>query len=386
MMREVADELNQRGHKVSVVTSQPEDYLSADLMQKVQTEVSFENGVRVIRIKRLHAHKANYIMRGLAEISMQHRFQQKANKYIKEKVDAVIVYTPPLPLAMVGSKIKKKYNARYLLNVQDIFPQNAIDLGIIKNGLIKMFFEWMEKRAYEEADKITAHSENNMKFLIDRKGVPEEKITSLWNWIDLTPYTSIERKGLFRKRYGLENKFIFLFGGIMGPSQHLDFILQVAKELIEIEDICFLLVGDGSEKERLQKIAQSMSLKNVIFQPLVSKEEYPFLVKDADVGLACLSNKNRTPVYPGKILSYMAASIPIVAFLNSQSDGHHIIKEAKCGYSMLSNGYKKAAELIMKVYNEKESLDQYGRNGFNYAKTYFSKEACMDKLEELVQW
>ena len=171
----------------------------------------------------------------------------------------------------------------------------------------------------------------------------------------------------------------------MGPSQHLDFILQVAREVTAIEDICFLFVGNGSEKERLQKTARMFTLKNVIFKPLVSKEEYPFLVKDADVGLACLSNKNKTPVYPGKILSYMAASIPVVAFLNSQSDGHHIIKEAKCGYSTSSNDYRKAAELIMKVYNEKENLEQYGHNGFKYAEAHFSKKTCIDKLEKLIQ-
>ena len=123
-------------------------------------------------------------------------------------------------------------------------------------------------------------------------------------------------------------------------------------------------------------------LQNVVFKPFLSKLEYLLLAKDADVGLACLSRKNRTPVYPRKILGYMAASIPIVALLNKESDGHRIIQQAQCGYSIISNNSKKAAKLIMKVYNEKGNLEQFGRNGFNYAKANFSKKACMDKLME----
>ena len=385
MMREIAEEFVQRGHKVTVVTSQPKAHLSAELPQKPYNELSFENGIQVLRLKTPHTHKTNYVMRGIGEISLTHLFYAKIKKYIKEKIDSVIVYTPPLPLAMVGIKVKRRHRARYLLNIQDIFPQNAIDLGIINNRLVEKFFEWMEKKVYKEADRITAHSENNMRFLINNKSIPEEKIRPLYNWIDLIPYKQIEKKGLYRKRYGLANKFIILFAGVIGPSQGLDLIINVAHELRDISDICFLFVGDGSEKSSLIKTSTDLKLKNVVFKPFVSKEEYPFLVTDADVGLACLSNKNKTPVYPGKILSYMAASIPVIAFLNSQSDGHNIIRESKCGYSILANDYKKAAELIMKVYNEKENLEQFGRNGFNYAKAHFSKKACMDKLEELVK-
>ena len=101
--------------------------------------------------------------------------------------------------------------------------------------------------------------------------------------------------------------------------------------------------------------------------------------------LQSLSIKNRTPVYPGKIMSYMASSIPIVAFLNKESDGHRIIDQAQCGYSLIANNYSKAAKLIMKVYNEKEDMEQLGRNGYNFANANFSKNVCIDKLEELIK-
>ncbi|NIS74385.1 MAG: glycosyltransferase, partial [Deltaproteobacteria bacterium] len=102
-----------------------------------------------------------------------------------------------------------------------------------------------------------------------------------------------------------------------------------ARRVSHLRDIVFLLVGDGIEKNGLEKRVAGLSLENVLFRPFVPKETYPSLVKDADVGLICLSSKNNTPVVPGKLLGYMAASIPVVAFLNRQSDGHRIIEEAR---------------------------------------------------------
>lgn len=385
MMREIAEELTLRGHKVTVVTSEPRDDLMAEGERNRFPEFLVENRVDVIRVRNIHSRKGNYVVRGIAEQMLPNIFFANVKRYVNVRIDAVIVYSPPLPLGMLGIKIKKRYGAKYLLNVQDIFPQNAIDLGIIKNRLLARIFEWMETRTYNGADKITAHSENNRNFLIHKKNVPSKKISSIYNWIDFTRYKEMERTNVFRRRYGLEKKFIFLHAGIMGPAQGLDLVIRAAREVRAITDISFLLVGDGSQKKKLMEMAKDYGLANVIFKPFVSKQEYPFLAKDADVGLACLSNKNRTPVYPGKILGYMAASVPIIGFFNRESDGHHIIQEAKCGYSYLANDHKKAAEVMIKVYNERGNLAQLGHNGYKYALSHFSKKACIDKLENLIK-
>mgnify|MGYP001612667639 FL=1 len=183
--------------------------------------------------------------------------------------------------------------------------------------------------------------------------------------------------------FNIENKFIFLFAGVIGPSQGLDLIIKAAGKIKDVKDICFLIVGDGMEKKRLLKMAEEYSLENVIFKPFVSKDEYPELVKDADVGLVCLSSMNKTPVVPGKILGYMAASIPVVAFLNKESDGHQIIKDADCGYSEISDNVEKAVETIKKIYNERNRLKEYGENGFSYVKENFERNACINRLEEI---
>lgn len=385
LMQELAEGLRDRGHRITVATAYPSHNLASENISPHFKKITVENDIEVLRIKTLPPHMSNYIIRGLSQITLPYIFLYKIKKLIKQKIDVIIVYSPPLPLAIVGWKLKMVHGARYILNVQDLFPQNAVDLGILKNRFLIKIFEHIEKNAYRYADRITAHSENNRTFLNEKKGVSEEKLSVIHNWIDVAPYKNVQKTGRFRELFNVNGKFIFLFAGVIGPSQGLDLIIKVAQRLRQTQDIAFLFVGDGVEKERLTKMTESYGLKNVYFKPFVSKEEYPELVKDADVGLVCLSAKNKTPVVPGKILGYMAASVPVLAFLNKESDGHHVIREAGCGYSEVSDDARKAASLMLRMYQEKERLTEYGKNGFGYAAEHFSKKVCVDKLEDLLQ-
>lgn len=383
IMQELAEGLKDRGYGVTVVTSYPRHNLTDNDKNFHFDRITMEDEVEVLRIKTISPHIANYFLRGISQVILPYLFLYNVKKFIKHKIDVVVVYSPPLPLAVAGRKIRDIYGAKYILNVQDLFPQNAIDLGILKNNMLIRYFEYMEKEAYSQADTIAVHSENNKIYLNERKGVLLDRIKVIHNWIDIEPYSRALRTGRFRRMFNMEDKFIFLFAGVIGPSQGLDLIIKAAGKIKDVKAICFLIVGDGMEKKRLLKMAEEYSLENVIFKPFVSKDEYPELVKDADAGLVCLSAMNKTPVVPGKILGYMAASIPVVAFLNKESDGHQIIKDADCGYSEISDNVEKAVETIKKIYNERNRLKKYGENGFSYVKENFERNACINQLEEI---
>ena len=132
-------------------------------------------------------------------------------------------------------------------------------------------------------------------------------------------------------------------------------------------------------------MANSYGLQNVIFAPFVSKQEYPELLKDVDIGLVCLTSKNKTPVVPGKILGYMAAGVPVVAFLQEESDAHMLIRDANCGYSVVYGDPEKAAKLIMQVYAERDKFKQLGANGIKYASEVFSIEKAIEKIEGILR-
>lgn len=377
LMQELAEGLRNKGFDVTVATTYPEYNLAGDERNKKYAEYTEEAGIKVLRVKTLPHHKVNFIIRGIAQITMPYIFLKKIKHYIN-KVDVIIVYSPPLSLATVGAKLKKVFNARFLLNVQDIFPQNAIDLGILKNAFLIKFFKNMEKKAYINADLIFLHSENNLEFL--KKSNPDiaNKFMVLHNWIDTKQFDGIKRTNKYRKLYGLEGKFIILFAGVMGPSQGLDFVIELAEKVKDLNDLVFLFVGDGMERARLEDLSKNLS--NVVFKPFVSKEEYPYLVKDCDIGLVSLTSKNKTPVVPGKILGYMAAKLPVLAFLNQESDGHLIIKNANCGLSCVHGDIQKAEFLIREIYKNKDELTRYGENGYNYVVSNFDREVCIQKL------
>lgn len=383
LMQELAEELRDRSHRVTVATCYPQHNLPEKTMQPLQTD-AMEEGIRVIRIRTLPAHKGHFIVRGLSQITLPYLFWLELKGRLRGGVDAAVVYSPPLPLWKVGHLAKKAWGAKFILNTQDLFPQNAVDLGILRNPLLVRFFERMEQEAYHHADTVTVHSPSNREFLLRRGHVAASKLTVLHNWVDVQAYHDAAG-GAYREALGLGTSFVLFFGGVLGPSQGLDLLLEAAKGVRHEKQIVFLLAGDGIEKERLMMRARQEDLRNILFHPFVSKEEYGKLLSEVDIGLVCLSSKNKTPVVPGKILGYMSAGVPVAAFLNRESDGHQIIRDAACGCSEVSDDPQKAAQLILEMYRKRDRLKELGRSGHQYVLEHFSKKECVGQLEGLLR-
>lgn len=383
LMQELAEELRNRGHNVTVVTTYPQYNLPSQTAKIDYPILTIGKNISILRIKTLPHHNVNFLIRGLSHLTLPFLFKLKIKKYIKKRMDVAIVHSPPLTLAYVAEWLKRKFNTRYIFGVQDIFPQNAIDLGIMENRIIIKLFEAIEMRAYRMADRITVNSEGNKKFLVEQKNVAAQKITVAQHWIDTRPFIKADNNNYFRKKYNLQDKFIFLFAGVIGPSQHLDLVVHSARELQEKKDIVFLLVGDGTEKKRLVNWVRHNGIKNVIFESFVPKEEYPALVKESNVGIVCISSKNKTPVVPAKILGYLAAARPVVAFINKESDVHLLIEKAQCGYSTISDNQQNVTETILKIYRDRDKLDRLGMNGFHFLNENLSRSVCVDEIEKL---
>jgi len=270
------------------------------------------------------------------------------------------------------------------LNVQDLFPQNAIDLNILKNSWQIKFFRSLESFAYRTADVITVHSAGNKKTVLEQYPKFVDKLHVLHNWVDHKQHEHKNMKIDFRVKWGIKKKIVAVFAGVIGPSQHLDLILHIAEQMLDQPQLLFLLVGDGKEKEKLKKISKEKSLTNVRFEGFVSRDSYPDLLRVCDIGIVCLSPKNKTPVVPGKILGYMAAGLPVAAFLQSSSDGHGIVKSARCGFSKDSADRDGCVQAMRDLMLLSDSFSEMGKNGKNYAKKHFSKEGCVTRLESIL--
>jgi colanic acid biosynthesis glycosyl transferase WcaI len=385
LIYELAVGLRDRGHEVFVVTSRPGYNLDEkDRRTKSWPRVAIEEGITVLRVPALPHHLVNYVARGISQLLMPWQFFASVRRNVKGPIDAVIVYSPPLPLSIVGKLVKRWCGARYLLNLQDIFPRNAVELGVLRSRLLIRFFERMEKGAYASADVVTVHSAGHLA-LLEKKGVGEGRLKVLHNWVDVGQYRiPAADPARYRREWGLEGRFVLLYAGVMGPSQGLDLVVRAAAEVKDLADLRFLLVGDGSGKEGLERLAAELGCTNVLFRPFVSRTDYPFLAREADAGLVSLSSRNRTPVVPGKILGYMAAGIPVLALLNRESDAHEIIREAGCGLSAASDRLDQVVAAIREMYSARALLAGWGENGLRYVSAHFEREVCVGRLQQLI--
>lgn len=380
---EFASELIKLGHQVTVLTSYPRYNLSKESREIDYETSSIEEGVSVIRIKSLPVHKVPLIVRGIGELTLPFVFALYAKQYVKKPVDIIEVYSPPLTLGLAGSILKKYFKAPLIVNVQDLFPQNAVDIGLIKNRTIVGFFRLIEKIVYRISDLVTVHSKGNRRFLITARKQPESKVRVIPNWIDATPFISAKKTGKFQKRFGLEGKFVLLFAGVLGPAQGLDVIIDAAMKLNNIKEVLFLFVGDGTEKKQLQRKSESLGLTNVQFEPFVSLDEYPSLVKDCDVGLLSITPLYRTPVVPGKLLGYMAGGLPVISSLNKESDGHDILRESGAGIPVISGDIPGLVEAVLRLNNDRDICARMGGKGLEYVQRHFSRRHCVSLYTNL---
>jgi colanic acid biosynthesis glycosyl transferase WcaI len=381
-MLELAQELRHRGHSITVITTWPEYNLDQSVAVRTFNEFELEDGIQVIRVKTLPHHNVNYLVRGLSQLLMPLQFLIKLKRY-RIKADAAVVYSPPLPLALVGSWLRRA-GTPTVLNIQDVFPQNAIDLGILKSAVQIKFFRCIEKLSYRTNTFVTVHSEGNRQLLLKTHPEIASKLRLLHNWVDIDHHDVAQTRVDFKAKWSIFQRYVAVFAGVMGPSQYLDLVLDIAERMRQRTDLLFLFVGDGKEKARLQQSAMQRGLDNVRFEGFISRDTYPDLLHACDIGLVCLSPQNRTPVVPGKILGHMAAGLPVAGFLHSASDAHMMIQEANCGVTAYSDDLEGCVKALQGLLSSEDQLKSLGRQGQSYAAAHFSKKACVDQLEALI--
>lgn len=391
---ELGIELAKHGHRVSVITGMPGYHAQGPLEKyrgKVWVRENVE-GMDVVRVTTPHLPRHLMVGRGLWQLGTAASFLGAGSCLPRH--DITIVYSPPLPLALTAWALKRLRGTPFILNVQDLFPQSIIDLGLLKNRLLIRLFDGMERFVYRRADAITVHSPGNREHVMRKmhigrteKGDKGAKVRVIPNWIDTQFIQPGERVNDFREEHGLGDAFVVSFAGVLGYSQDLDVVLQAARILEENgkSDILWLIVGDGVERPRLERKAREIGLASVRFLPMQPRERYPAVLQASDVCLTTLHAEVRTPVVPSKILSIMAAGRPVVAALNSDGDAPRLIAKADCGLCVPPEDPHALAEAVLRLYHDPSLREQLGRNGRRYAEEHFSVGVCANKYERLFE-
>lgn len=381
---ELSESFVNNGHKVTVVTGFPRDNIK-ELPPKYKGKLILRemiNGIKVVRIATVSPPRNIAVLRGLEQFMLALQFLWGG--LVSGKQEAILVYSPPLPLGLSAIVISKLKRIPFVFNMQDIYPQCIVDLGILKNPLLIKLFEGIERFIYRTADYITVHSEGNSKHVISKRIAPS-KVIVLPNWVDTDMITPSDRLNRFRESNDLGDRFVVSYAGVMGYAQDLGTIIEAAKQLRTHKDILFLLVGDGVMKKDLVRQVADLKLSNVRFLPMQPREEYPEILASSDIGLVTLKREVVTPVVPAKLLNIMASGRPVVASANLSGDMAKIIRTAQCGYCVEPEKPEMLAQAVLKLYNDAALREERGNNGRKYAEEYFSRTICVKKYEELFQ-
>ncbi len=354
------EEFRNQGHEVFVV---------APVVNENEIGLIVEEGIHVIRVKTLPLLNVNPIQKGIGNVLLPFQYKKAIKKYFKsETLDLIIMPTPPISLVDVASWLKKKYTSKLYLILRDIFPQNAVDLSMMKKGgMLYNFFRKKEHLLYEVADEIGCMSPGNIDYVIHHNSeVKIQKLHLLPNWQKEIPQF-LDDKTALRTKYGFDDKFVIIFGGNIGLPQKLENILAVAELFQPADKVLFFIVGQGTEKSKIEKLIQEKNIRNVIIKDSLPREDYQNIISVANCGLISLHENFTIPNIPSKSLSYFNAKIPVLAAIDENTDyGTIIQEEVKSGVWAPSNQPNLIKEKIDLLRANPQLCKQMGENGYQY--------------------
>ncbi len=379
---ELCESLVQRGHEVTAVTTMPR-YNLQEIPAAYRGRAFLReemHGITVLRITGF-------------PIPLE-EWRRKAEQILvalplylcglqADRPDLIVVYSPPLPLAVTAYYLSKKWGVPFLVNVQDLFPQCLADYGY--SPQVVNLFGKMADFVYRKARLITVHSQGNREVILRDSVATPDKVRVMDNWVDTDLIQPQDRHNAFSAQHDLDGRFVVSFAGSIGIPQGMEVVIEAAQILRDAEGILFLIVGDGIRKAQLVKRAQELGLKNVMFLPMQPRETYPWVLASSDVCLVTLIKEISTPVVPSKILSAMAAGRVVLASMPLTGDAPKLIQEAQCGFSVQPENPQALADVVLKLHQEPQLCASLGRNGRAYAEVHLSRDACISQYEKLFQ-
>ncbi len=373
---DLAESLRDAGHEVTVVAT-------CDWSSNSQEGIGEERGMTFLRVKTLPMYNVNFIKKGISFITLEYYFNRAIGKYLREKEFSFILFeSPPVTISGTIRYAKSLFNCPTYLMLKDIFPQNAVDLKIIKKrSLPYMFFKYQENKLYKVANVIGCMSEGNKRYILDHHQWLNH------NQVEVFPNTKrirgIENRlnENIRQKYGIpDNACLFLFGGNMGKPQYVKLLCEAVDECRHDSNIFFLFVGRGNERYKLEEIIKKENIRNAIVVENLPRDQYEQITRESDVGLIILDPRFTIPNYPSRILSYMEYAKPVIAATDKYTDLKELVECSGCGEWVWS-GDSKAFISTIRKFSKSSTLKLMGDKGRKYIENNFSVNRSVEILE-----
>ncbi len=354
-MRDMAREFAAQGHEPVM--------LVPDGTLKQPWALETMDGIQVLRLRTQPIRDINYLWRTVNEFVLPWAMLRGIRKSpLKSwRWDAVVWYSPSIFFGPLVSALKRESNCRSYLILRDIFPEWAVDLGLLKRGFAYRVFKRIERQQHDAADVIGIQAPSNREYLTHLEREHKVPVEVLWNWLAPAPDKGCS---IDVASTPLAGRTIFVYAGNMGVAQGVDVLLDLAVRLKDRRDIGFLFVGRGSEVPRLRAAIADRALENTLFYDEIDSEEIPGLLSQCDVGLLVLDPRHRTHNIPGKFLAYLQHGLLVLARINPNNDLVGLIETE--GVGRVDRGgtldsLQELAESMADDWVENESMSARGR-------------------------
>ncbi|MGA7315638.1 MAG: glycosyltransferase family 4 protein [Silvibacterium sp.] len=385
IMARLAEEFLANGHKVTILTSVPH-YDINQVWPEYSRKLVYAERTSSMSIYRLYTYvardKANVLQRLMAYGSFN--LLSLATGAALPKHDVMLVPSPPLTNGVIADLIARIRGTPFIYNVQDIWPDVAVRAGMIRSSRAILQLRNMEDYVYRRAAAVTVLSEGFRSNLL-AKGVPDEKISVIPNFVDAEFMQPSAKSNPFSIRYGLAEKFVVLYAGNMGFSQGLENVLDAAKCLEAFSDIKFLFVGNGAGRPTAEAYWRFLGLHNVDFLPFQPHEDLPDMYGAADVCLIPLRRGFTNESVPSKLLTIMAAGKPAIASVDEGSETWALMHRAKCGLSVEPENPDALAAAILRYHGDPDLCTAAGTNARRCVTTEFEPRAAARKYLDVMQ-
>lgn len=376
-LRDLAVEFLRQGIIPTVITS--------DTAGQGASNIAELDGICVIRLKTPEHKNIGRIRRAIAEIMMPffmiRNFRRSALK--NARWDAVVWYSPTIFLGVFIYYLKRKNACPSYLILRDIFPEWALDLGLIKKRLAYYFFRIFEIFQYSIADCIGVQSIGNLNYFKSWPSFAHKKIEVLQNWLSPKP---LRNCSISIASLPIANRKIFVYAGNMGIAQGMGDLIFLAEALLLREDIGFLFIGKGSDMLALKLKAKKRGLVNTVFCNEIDADEIPGLYAQCHVGLIALDARHKTHNVPGKFLSYLQSGLPVMAIVNNGNDLLWMIEKYRVGrvttYRSKKNLQFHAESLIKEIYLQDLEISLRCKN---LALKLFSPKVAVEQIIEALK-
>jgi len=352
---------------------------------KKATYLLKEEGVAILRVRTFNLQKTNVIEKGIGTLAIENQYLRAIKNYFSgTKFDLIMYSTPPITFSKVIDFIKKRDQAYSYLLLKDIFPQNAVDMKMLKKGgLLHRMFLSKESRLYELSDAIGCMSKANKKYLLTHNPtLNKEKIEVNPNSIAPISFVqSIEEKKAIKEKYGLPlNKKIFVYGGNLGKPQGIDFLMETIASNIN-PNVFFLVVGSGTEYNRIADWFRKQQPKNAALLEGLPKKDYDLVLSSCHVGMIFLHKDFTIPNFPSRLLSYLEMKMPVITATDPNTDIGTEIEKNQCGYAVLSGDIEGMQKAIDKICSSDSNYDEMSEN----ALCFLEREFKVDYSYQLIK-